>query len=297
MRFAVHYIDFLPGDPAALGPTLSRTAVAAEQAGAEIFTLADHFFQMEAVGKAEDPFLEGYTSMGFLAGRTEKITLTMLVTGVTYRYPGLLAKIATTLDVLSGGRSMLGLGAAWYEREHTALGVPYPPLRDRFEMLEETLQICLQMWSENDGPYQGKHYQLAETICRPQPIRSTEGGAIRQRPPILLGGSGEKKTLRMVAQYADVWHTNAPLPELPHKIEVLHRHCATFDRNPAEIRMHTGHFTDPFTDTDAYLKNAEACAALGFDLLNVGPLPGNPDPAGWVERFGEQIAPRLAEIG
>jgi F420-dependent oxidoreductase-like protein len=288
MRFGVHYIDFLPGDPAALGPTLSRTAIAAEQAGAEMFTLADHFFQMEGIGKAEDPFLEGYTSMGFLAGRTERITLTMLVTGVTYRYPGLLAKISTTLDVLSGGRSALGLGAAWYEREHTALGVPYPPLRDRFEMLEETLQICLQMWSENDGPYRGKHYQLAETICQPQPIH---------RPPILLGGSGEKKTLRMVAQYADIWHTNAALPELAHKIDVLHRHCDALGRNPEEIRRHVGHFGDPFADPDTFLKGVQERAALGFDLINVGPLPGNPDPTGWVERFGEQIAPRLAEIG
>ena len=288
MHFGIHYIDFLPGDPGALGPMLARTAVAAERAGADMFTLADHFFQMEGVGKAEDPFLEGYTSMGFLAGQTERITLTMLVTGVTYRYPGLLAKIATTLDVLSQGRSMLGLGAAWYEREHTALGVPYPPLRDRFEMLEETLRICLQMWSDNDGPYQGKHYQLAETICQPQPIR---------RPPIYLGGSGEKKTLRMVAQYADLWNTTTPLGELPHKLDVLRRHCDTVGRDFAEIRLTAGQFADPFADPDSYLKTAEGYAALGFDLLNVGPLPGNPDPAGWVARYGDEVAPRLAQIG
>ncbi|MGF6886730.1 F420-dependent oxidoreductase-like protein [Nocardia sp. GAS34] len=288
MHFGIHYIDFLPGDPAALGPMLGRTAVAAEQAGADMFTLADHFFQMETFGKAEDPFLEGYTSMGFLAAQTERIALTMLVTGVTYRYPGLLAKIATTLDVLSQGRSMLGLGAAWYEREHIALGVPYPPLRDRFEMLEETLQICLQMWSENDGPYEGKHYRLAETICRPQPIR---------RPPIYLGGSGEKKTLRMVAQYADLWNTTSPLPELPHKLDVLRRHCDAVGRDFAEIRLTGGQFMDPFADPDTYLKTAEEYAALGFDLINIGPLPGNPDPAGWVTRYGEEIAPRLADIG
>ena len=167
-----------------MGPTLAAAAKAAEEAGATMFTLADHFFQMEGMGRAEDPFLEGYTSMGFLAGQTERITLTMLVTGVTYRYPGVLAKTVTTLDVLSGGRSMFGIGAAWYEREHLALGVPYPPVAERFEMLEETLQICNQMWSDDDGPYEGKHYRLAETICQPQPIR---------RPPILIGGGGREE--------------------------------------------------------------------------------------------------------
>ena len=167
MDVGIHFIDFLPGDSAQLAPTLLSTAIAAEDIGASMFTLADHFFQMEAVGRAEDPFLEGYTTLGYLAGRTTRITLALLVTGVTYRHPGLLAKTVTTLDVLSQGRSMLGIGAAWYEREHLALGVPYPPVRERFEMLEETLQICLQMWSDNDGSYDGKHYQLAETICSP----------------------------------------------------------------------------------------------------------------------------------
>src|ERR1700760_2504504 len=198
MELGIHFIDFLPGDPANLAPTLLATANAAEDIGATLFTLADHFFQMEGVGRAEDPFLEGYTSLGFLAGQTTNIELTLLVTGVTYRHPGLLAKTVTTLDVLSQGRSMFGIGAAWYEREHLALGVPYPPVSERFEMLEETLQICQQMWSDNDGPYQGKHYQLAAPICQPQPVR---------RPPILIGGGGEKKTLRMVAQYADVWNS------------------------------------------------------------------------------------------
>ena len=140
-----------------MAPTLLATATAAEDIGASVFTLADHFFQMENVGRAEDPFLEGYTSLGYLAGRTTSIALTLLVTGVTYRHPGLLAKTVTTLDVLSQGRSMFGIGAAWYEREHLALGVPYPSVSTRFEMLEETLQICQQMWSDNDGSYDGKH--------------------------------------------------------------------------------------------------------------------------------------------
>ncbi|OHU95117.1 LLM class F420-dependent oxidoreductase [Mycobacterium talmoniae] len=289
MELGIHFIDFLPGDPSQLGPTLAATATAAEDGGATMFTLADHFFQMEGVGRAQDPFLEGYTTLGFLAGHTTTITLTMLVTGVTYRYPGVLAKTVTTLDVLSGGRAMLGIGAAWYEREHTALGIPYPPLADRFEMMEETLQTCGQMWSDNDGPYHGKHYRLAETICAPQPIR---------RPPILIGGSGEKKTLRMVAQYADVWNTTVSDPdELAHKVEVLNRHCATLNRDPAEIRRTVGLFTDPFADLDGYLKTVETLAGLGFEMINAGPLPGNPDPAGFVRRLGDEVVPRLAEIG
>jgi F420-dependent oxidoreductase-like protein len=290
MEIGVHFIDFLPGDPATLGPTLADAAKAAEQGGAQMFTLADHFFQMETVGRAEDPFLEGYTSLGFLAAQTTTIDLTLLVTGVTYRYPGVLAKAVTTLDVLSQGRSMLGLGAAWYDREHVALGIPYPSLRERFEMVEETLQICKQMWSDDDGPYGGKHYQLAETICVPQPIR---------RPPILIGGDGEKKTLRLVAQYADVWNSMAgDADELKHKIDVLHRHCEAMGRDPEQIRKTAGGMLalNPFEDIDGYLTKVERYAELGVELINVGPLPGNPDPVGYIRRFGDELVPRLAEI-
>jgi F420-dependent oxidoreductase-like protein len=291
MELGVHFIDFLPGDPAKLGPTLADAARAAEQGGVELFTLADHFFQMESLGLAEDPFLEGYTSLGFLAGQTTTIDLALLVTGVTYRYPGVLAKAVTTLDVLSQGRSMLGLGAAWYDREHTALGIPYPRLSTRFEMLEETLQICRQMWSEDDGPYNGKHYQLAETICAPQPIR---------RPPILIGGDGEKKTLRLVAQYADIWNSMATdADELMHKIDVLNRHCDAVGRDPGGIRKTAGGLlsVDPFEDTDGYLEIVERYAELGIEMINVGPLPGNPDPVGFIRRYTDQLLPRLSQIG
>jgi F420-dependent oxidoreductase-like protein len=291
MELAVHFIDFLPGDPAKLGPTLADAATAAEQGGATLFTLADHFFQMENLGPAEDPFLEGYTSLGFLAAQTTTIDLSLLVTGVTYRYPGVLAKAVTTLDVLSQGRSMLGLGAAWYDREHAALGIPYPPLRERFEMLEETLQICQQMWSNNDGPYNGKHYHLAETICAPQPVR---------RPPILIGGDGEKKTLRLVAEYADVWNSmESDVDVLKHKIDVLNRHCDTVGRDPSNIRTTSGGLAllNPFEDIDAYLKTVQRFAELGVDMINVGPLPGNPDPVGYIRRLGDELVPRLTEIG
>ncbi len=289
MELGVHFIDFLPGDAAALGPTLAGAARAAEQGGATLFTLADHFFQMENVGRAQDPFLEGYTSLGFLAGHTTRIDLSLLVTGVTYRNPGVLAKTVTTLDVLSQGRSMLGLGAAWYEREHSALGIAYPPVSPRFEMLEETLQICRQMWSDNNGPYHGKHFQLAETICEPQPIR---------RPPILIGGNGEKKTLRLVAQYADIWNsTVSDVDELTHKIDVLRRHCDAVGRDPGEIRKTVGVFADPFEDTDGYLKTVERYAGLGVEMINVGPIPGNPDPVGFIHRLGDHLIPKIAEIG
>jgi F420-dependent oxidoreductase-like protein len=289
MELGIHFIDFLPGDSTNLALTLLATATAAEDIGATMFTLADHFFQMEGVGRAEDPFLEGYTSLGFLAGRTTSITLALLVTGVTYRHPGVLAKTVTTLDVLSQGRSMFGIGAAWYEREHVALGVPYPPVRERFEMLEETLQICLQMWGDNDGPYNGTHYQLAETICEPQPIR---------RPPILIGGGGEKKTLRLVAQYADVWNSTDSDPDvLKHKIDVLTRHCDTVGRDAAEIRKTVGLFADPFGDIDGYLKMLERYAELGIETINIGPMPGTPDPAGFVKRFGDELMPRVSGIG
>jgi F420-dependent oxidoreductase-like protein len=288
MELGVHFNDFLPDDAARLGPILAEAAKAAEQGGATMFTLADHFLQIERVGRAEDPFLEGYTSLGFLAGQTKKITLAMLVTGVTCRHPGVLVKAVTTLDVLTQGRSMFGIGAAWYEREHTALGIPYPPVGERFEMLEETLEICRQMWSNNNGPYHGKHYQLAETICEPQPIR---------RPPILIGGSGEKKTLRLVARYADVWNTEVPeVDELKHKVDVLTRHCETAGRDPSEIRKTIGLWVNPFEDTDEYLKTAERYAELGFELINVYLLHGEPDPVGFVRRLCDELVPRLKEI-
>jgi len=293
MELGIHYINFKrPDGPQAIGPTLAATARAAEQAGATMFSLADHFFQMEGVAPAEDPFLEGYTSMGFLAGQTESIALTMLVTGVTYRYPGVLAKTVTTLDVLSQGRAMLGIGAAWYDREHAGLGIPYPPLGERFEMLEETLQICEQMWSDNNGPFEGKHYRLAETLCAPQPIQ-------RPRPPILIGGAGEKKTLRLVAQYADVWNISlaaGPPDETRHKLDVLNRHCDDVGRDPVDIRKTVGILVDPLADVDGFVSTAAEYAALGFDLVNVIPLPHITDPAGFVSRLGEEVVPKLAQV-
>ena len=197
MQLAIHFANFtFPDNPAPLAQLLAETARAADEGGVATMTVMDHYFQIENIGPAENAMLEAYTTLGYLAGQTRNLNLGALVTGVTYRYPGLLAKIVTTLDVVSSGRAVLGIGAAWYEREHHALGVPYPPTAERFERLEEALQIVNQMWSDNDGPYEGRHYQLAETMCHPQPVR-------QPHPPIMIGGGGERKTLRLVAKYAD----------------------------------------------------------------------------------------------
>jgi F420-dependent oxidoreductase-like protein len=289
MKLAVHFSNFtMPGEPASLAGMLSATAKAADEGGVDTMTLMDHWFQMEQRAPATDPMLEGYTTLGFLAGQTQRLKLGLLVTGVTYRYPGLLAKIVATLDVLSEGRAFLGLGAAWYEKEHLALGVPYPPIGTRFEMMEETLQICQQMWSDDEGPYEGKHYQLAETICRPRPIQSP-------RPPILIGGSGEKKTLRLVAQYADAWNCfDLGVEGVAAKIAILDEHCAAVGRNPADIERTAINFGDPLHDVDGFLGKMEQYAALGISKVWVGVLP--PDPAGFVTQLTEKVLPRLSEI-
>ena len=249
----------------------------------------DHWFQMEQFATAQDPMLEGYTALGFLAGVTQRMTLGLLVTGVTYRHPGLLAKIVTTLDIVSGGRAQLGLGAAWYEREHKGLGVPFPPVSERFQRLEETLQICLQMWSDDEGPYQGRHYQLAETICQPPPIQ-------QPRPTIMIGGGGERKTLRLVAQYADACNLFASSPaEIQHKLEVIERHCESVGRDPAEIeKTIIGRLGSP-DDADAFLAQMEEYAKLGIQLVELTPQVD--DPADFVARVCERVVPRLSELG
>lgn len=294
MEIGIHYIDFLPNNPERLASTLAATAKAAEDVGATMFSLGDHFFQVEnlgllgvtGIGQAEDPYLEGYTSLGFLAGQTSTITLAMLVTGVTYRNPGVLAKTISTLDILSQGRATLGIGAAWYQREHLALGIPYPSARTRLEMLEETLQICKQMWSPNNGAYTGRHYHLTETICEPQP----------QGPlPILVGGDGNTTTL-LAAQYGDAWNSVASPEQLPHKLDTLRRHCDAIGRDFATLRLTAGLFTNPFDDLDNFLSTLERYAALGIELVNVGPYPGDPDPEGFVRRLGQRIIPVANEF-
>src|SRR3954452_22991639 len=226
MRLDLHVSRFeWAGGPSGISEGIAGLAARAEGVGIRTLSFMDHFFQMEWMAPAEDPMLECYTALAFVAGRTQTLRLRALVTGVTYRHPGILAKAITTLDVVSQGRAELGVGAAWYEREHRGLGVPFPPTAERFERLEETLQICLQMWSDDNGPYRGRHYDLAETRNFPPALR-------RPRPPILIGGGGEKKTLLLVARYADACNLFGSSPEdIAHKLDVLRAHCETEGRD------------------------------------------------------------------
>jgi F420-dependent oxidoreductase-like protein len=219
-----------PGGTERIAPTLARIGAAAEEAGFSSLWVMDHFFQIEMVGKLEEPMLEGYSALHFLAAHTRSIRLGVLVTGVIYRYPGILVKTMTTLDVLSGGRAYFGVGAGWFEREAIGLGVPFPPLKERFERLEETVQIALQMWSGKNAPFEGKHYRLAETLCSPLPIA-------KPHPPIMIGGVGEKRTLRLVAKYADACNLYAfeDLGLLNRKLDVLRGHCDAVGRPFEEI--------------------------------------------------------------
>jgi F420-dependent oxidoreductase-like protein len=225
-----------PDGDAKIGETFGAIGRRSEEAGFDSLWVMDHFFQIQGIGPAEWPMLEGYSALSFIAGQTSKIKLGTLVTGVTYRYPGILIKTVTTLDVLSGGRAYLGIGAAWNEREHVGLGVPFPPLKERFEMLEETLQIAHQMWSGEIGKYNGKHFQLAETLNSPQALS-------KPHPPILIGGGGEEKTLRFVAKYGDACNLFARMGDevVKHKLDVLRGHCEKEGRPYEEIEKTTLH--------------------------------------------------------
>lgn len=263
MKIGLQLSNFtLPGGPETIAAHLAKVAKRAEQVGFSSLWVMDHFFQIGHLGPASMDMLEAYTTLGYLAGSTETIQLGALVTGVTYREPGVLAKIVSTLDVLSQGRAWLGIGAAWYEREHKGLGVPFPPLSERFERLEETLEILTQMWSENNGAYGGKHYQLAETLCVPQPLR-------KPHPPILIGGMGERKTLRLVARYAQACNLFefAGLDLLQHKLGVLRDHCeelgTDYDAISKTVLGQTS--VNQASAAESLLRKLEKLAKLGFD--------------------------------
>jgi F420-dependent oxidoreductase-like protein len=276
------------GGPSGIAEGVTGLAARAEALGVRTLSVMDHFFQMDWMAPAEDPMLECYTALAFVAGRTSTLRLRALVTGVTYRHPGILAKSMTTLDVVSQGRAELGIGAAWYEREHRGLGVPFPPTAERFERLEEAIQICLQMWSDDNGPYRGRHYQLEETICSPQPVSSP-------RPRIMIGGSGERKTLRLVAQYADACNIFGGPDEVAHKVDVLRRHCDAVGRDPDAIEV-TAMYRDFPADAsvDDILRGAEALARVGVSTL-VTSAVGN-DPAATLEAAFAPAMQRLAAI-
>ncbi len=293
MKLGVHLVQFVyPGGPAEIGPTLARVGSAAEEAGVANLSAMDHYLQIGGVGGGVDaPMLEGYTTLGYLAGHTSTVALQLLVTGVTYRHPGLLTKIVSSLDVLSGGRAVLGVGAGWYEREHAAYGVPFPDLKERFERLEEALQIVHQMWSDDNGPFHGKHYQLAETINSPQPLTEPY-------PPIMIGGSGEKKTLRLVAKYADASNIFAG-PHMGHeqvrtKLEVLAGHCeregADFDRIRKTV-LWVGPLDPGAAGGRAFVEAMRDYADVGIQEVHVMPL--GDDPVGYVNNLGEHVIPGL----
>lgn len=268
MRVGLQVPNFTwPSGPSKLGETFGLIAERAEQAGFYSFWVMDHFFQIRGVGPPENDMLEGWSALAFAAGRTSSIRLGTMVTGVTYRHPGILVKTATTLDVLSGGRSYFGIGAAWNEEEHAGLGVPFPPLKQRFECLEETLQIALQMWRGDQAPFAGTHYQLDRPLNSPAAVQTPH-------PPIMIGGTGEKKTLRIVAQYGDACNLFARLGDdvLRHKLDVLRGHCADAGRPYEQIEKTTLdilHITRDGRDGSlapaAAIEYCAQLAELGFD--------------------------------
>jgi F420-dependent oxidoreductase-like protein len=262
MRIGLQLPDFTnPGGPATLGQDLATVARTADEQGFEVVSVMDHFFQIGVVGPPENAMLEAYTTLGFLAAHTTRAKLVTLVTGAVYRYPGILAKTISTLDVLSGGRAWLGVGAAWNEEESRGLGIPFPPVAERFERLEETLRICLQMWGGDDKPFHGRHNQLERPLNSPAPLT-------RPHPPIMIGGGGERKTLRLVAKYADTCNLFVT-PDLSRKLDVLREHCDREGRDYDAIRKTVYYRFDVGPGGERVpqiIEDLRGLAAMGFDL-------------------------------
>jgi F420-dependent oxidoreductase-like protein len=281
-----------PGGAERIGSTLTHIALAAEKAGFSSLWVMDHFFQIETFGKPEEPMLEAYSTLNYLAAITKQIRLGALVTGVVYRYPAILVKAATTLDVLCGGRAYFGIGAAWYEREAVALGVPFPPMKERFERLEETIQIALQMWSGNVAPYAGKHYRLAETLNSPQPIS-------RPYPPIMIGGVGEKRTLPLVAKYANACNLYAfeGAAVLRAKLAVLRRQCEAIGRSFDDIErtaIGTIDMREGGISVRAAIEYCRSISDTGIQHLIVT-MP-RVHAISTIERMGKEIIPAVANL-
>jgi F420-dependent oxidoreductase-like protein len=280
VELGMHIADFSwHGGTPELGPTLARLARAAESAGITRLTVMDHVWQIGGIGPPEDPMLEAYTTLGYLAAVTERVRLHALVTAVVYRRPGLLAKMVTTLDVLSGGRAGLGLGAAWNEEESRGLGLPFPSTRERFERLEEAVKIVEQMWSEDEGPFEGEHYQLARTLNSPQSLS-------RPHPYLMIGGSGERKTLRLVARHADACNIFSR-PEAAHKLDVLREHCEREGRDYDEIEKTTILSVDSSTTRDDFLARLREMREIGFTVAYI--FGKNPDPLATVDLLGSVV--------
>ncbi|HLI25009.1 MAG TPA: LLM class F420-dependent oxidoreductase [Acidimicrobiales bacterium] len=290
MKLGLHISNFTwPDGPGRIRTDLARIAATAEEQGFSKLSVMDHVWQIHMIGPPEHEMLEAYTTLGYLAARTETIELLAWVTAVVYRAPGLLAKAVTTLDVLSGGRAWLGIGAAWFEEEARGLGLPFPPVSERFERLEETLQICLQMWRGDDKPFDGRHYRLERTLNSPPAIS-------RPHPPILIGGGGEKKTLRLVAKYAQACNL-FPGPDLEHKLDVLRRHCDEVGRDYDEIEKTVMGPLDPGSgggNVEDLLASMRRLAALGVTHYH-GSVPGVASLTP-LELLGQRVIPEVAGL-
>jgi F420-dependent oxidoreductase-like protein len=295
MKIGLQIVRFdWPGHPANTGAKLAQIGKTADALGFDSIWVMDHFFQLDMPDmglKPEEPMLDGYTALSYLAAVTARIRLGTLVTGINYRRPGHLLKIVSNLDVLSGGRAWLGIGAGWYEREAHGLGFPFPPLRERFERLEETLQLMKQVWSGDFSPFEGKHFQLAEPMNNPQPLSTPH-------PPILIGGGGEKKTLRLVAQYANACNLFAfseNNDEIARKLDVLKAHCDDVGRDYDEIKKTALGFVmlgeGGITTADLIAK-CKGLARIGietfiFSLVNVHDITP-------LEVIGNEVIPAVA---
>lgn len=281
-----------PGGSEKIGQKLAEIARAADEAGFASLWVMDHFFQIGNIGPAENEMLESYSTLAYLAGLTKRVKLGTMVTGVVYRHPGVLIKAVTSLDVISGGRAYLGIGAAWNEQEAVGLGIPFPPLKERFERLEETLQIALLMWSGKQDPFEGKYYHLARALNSPQALS-------KPHPPILIGGMGEKKTLRLVAKYADACNLFArgSVDPVREKLEILKKHCNEVGRDYKEIEkttLGTVHLAPGRTSIQDVVEHCHALGGIGiqhaiFNMPNVSEIKP-------LEVFGREIIPEVAEL-
>jgi F420-dependent oxidoreductase-like protein len=292
VKFGLQIRSFTwPGGPAEIGPTLARIVRCADDVGFDSIWVMDHFFQIRGVGRTEEPMLEGHTTLGFMAANSSRARLGLMVGGVHYRYPGLWVKATTTLDVLSGGRAWLGIGAAWNQEESLALGFPFPPLAERFEMLEETLRIAHGMWQGERGSeesFAGRHFTARRLLNSPQALS-------RPHPPILIGGGGERKTLRLVAQYADATNVFGGPAAIAHKYEVLRRHCEAIGRDPDEIERSTLQGIDlgsepPAKIVDRFGELSDAGAQhMIISVRNVHDLAN-------LETIGREVIPQLRDL-
>jgi alkanesulfonate monooxygenase len=283
MELGLHIADFTwDGGVPRLAAALAQHARDAEDAGITRITVMDHFWQLRGIGPVEHEMLEAYTTLGFLAAHTRTARLHTLVTGVIYREPALLAKLVSTLDVLSDGRAGLGVGAAWNVEESDGLGFRFPPTKERFDRLEETIRICLQMWSDSEEPFDGEHYHLGRTLNSPQPL---------SRPFLMVGGGGEKRTLKLVAQYADACNIGAS-PEAAHKLDVLRAHCDAVGRDYDTIEKTTMLALSPEDTVDDVVRGAEAMRDVGFTTAYVFARQITDRP--WIIDTLGQVAARIA---